>query len=140
MIDNDHLSEFGALPHLAHVAIHKVTALVPGALIAIGSDTPTNIAWKLEVERFKIAGKVSIGIVDDVEQALKLAVARIVLHAHTFAFHAVNAEIVTDALDQRRFEMLDMFLHKGNIFVKKLFLERLISGADNRYLARTHDW
>src|SRR5581483_7165005 len=139
VIDDDHLSHFGTLPHLTHVAIHKVAALVPGALIAISSNATTNIARELEAERLKIAREVGIGIVDDVEQALKLAVARIVLHAHPFAFHTVNAEIVIDALHQCRLEMLDMLLHKGNIFIKKLLLQRLIGGADNRYLAGAHD-
>ncbi len=34
--------------------------------------------------------------------------------------------------------MLHMFLHKGDIFVIQLLLQRFVGGADDSHLARTH--
>jgi hypothetical protein len=33
-----------------------------------------------------------------------------------------------------------MLLEKGNVFIEELFLQRLVSGADNPHLARSHEW
>src|SRR5437016_5462637 len=122
MIDNNNLCPFCLLTHLANVTIAIETAFHPRALIAVSSYSTANIAWKLETERLKVACKVRVRIIDDIQKSLKITVLSIELQPCALGLEAVKAEIVSDTLDEGSFKVFDMFLHKRNIFVEKLLL------------------
>src|SRR5712692_1709411 len=72
-------------------------------------------------------------------QACEIRILEEGLHLNTLLIHAVEANIVAHTLDERSLKILNVFLHKGNVFVKKLFLESFIGRANDCYFAGAHN-
>ena len=102
-------------------------------MIAICINSATNVIRECESKRFKIAGNVQLKFIDNVEQACEIRVLEKGLSFSAFLFHAINADIVAHTFDQSRVKILNVFLHKRNIFVKELLLESFVCCADDRY-------
>src|ERR1051326_1413178 len=131
MIDNNDLRSFSLLTHFANVTIREITAFAPRTLVTIGANLAADISGKLEVEGLKIARKRRVGVIANVDQARKFTVLGIELYSNPLVFQAIKAEVVSHPLHQCRVKVFDVLLHKRNVFIKELLLQRFISGADD---------
>ena len=111
----------------------------PCALISISVDPAAYVIGEREPQCFKVAGDIQFKFSDDVEQACEVGVLEKVLCLDALLIHAVEADIVAHALDQCRFKILNVFLHKGNVLVKELFLQGFVGRADNRYFGGAYN-
>src|SRR5947209_1231371 len=126
MIDNNYLRSFSLHTHLANITIREITAFAPRTLVTIGANLAADITGKLEVEGLKIARKRRVGVIGNIDQARKFTVLGVELYSNSLVFQAIEAEVVSHTLHQCRVKVFDVLLHKRDVFIKELLLQRLI--------------
>src|SRR5579859_5307395 len=136
MIDHDDLCMFSPIAHLSDIAGTIQGAFSPGTEITVAANPLAKAVFDRKGERFKIPIKPFSLYTHLFGQLLKLRILQVKLELMLLFGQSIQANIITDSLDQCCLYLLDMLLNERNVFIKELFLQGFVGSRDHGNLSR----